>query len=578
MGLRRKFSVGRQVATGLFIVNLVCLALVAAQNNQATQGGDKQLSAPMQINFPATERTRLIPGLGNVHHPVTTSSPEAQRFFDQGLMLHYGFNEEEAVQSFCRAAELDPSMAMAYWGIALASGPLYIRPGVPVREKIPYENIQKAMPLRAKFPEHERAYIEALSQRYTDAPNPGYQQLNLAYRDAMRELSKRYPDDLDAATLYAESLLIAAHPWTLWNADGTPVEGTPEILAVLESVLRRDPDHIGAIHYYIHAVDASPHPERALAAANRLASLAPGAGHLVHMPSHTYMQSGDYDAAARANVEAARLDEDYIKATGAHTAFAYGSYVHDLELLVAASDMEGRYAQAKEAANRLFAFVDSRLDEYPHLEHLLPTPLIVMLRFERWEDILGVPEPDANLKTANWMWHYARGMALAAKGRVEEAEHEHETLAAIEANTPQDAIFRRPFTDTTKSIIEIAGTVLGARIVAAKQDNSGAIRLFEKAVALQDHLGWSEPPDWYYPVRESLGILLLKTGQYERAEQIFREDLERNPRNGRSLFGLAESLAAQGRNYETELVRQQFQTAWKNADTPLENATRANRR
>jgi tetratricopeptide (TPR) repeat protein len=577
MGLRRKFSIGRQVGTGLFIVNLVCLALVAAQNNQAPQGGDKQLAARMQIDFPPSERARLMPGLGNVHHPVTTNSLEAQRFFDQGLMLHYGFNEEGADQSFRRAAELDPGMAMAYWGMALDSGPLYIRPGVPVREKIPYENIQKAMALRAKFPEHERAYIEALSQRYTDAPNPDYRRLNLAYRDAMRELSKRYPDDLDAAALYAESMMIAESSFTLWNVDGTPREGTPEIVAVLESVLRRDPDHIGAIHYYIHAVDASPHPEQALAAANRLASLAPGEGHLLHMPSHTYMQIGDYDAAARANVEAARADENYVKSTGAHTRYADGSYVHDLELLVAASDMEGRHAQAEEAANRVFAFADSRLDEYPFLEHLLPTPLIVMLRFERWDDILEVPQPDASRMAASWMWHYARGMALAAKGRVEEAAHEREILAAVEAKTPKDAIFRIPFTDTTKSIIEIAGSVLDANIAAAKQDNPGAIRLFEKAVALQDHLGWSEPPDWYYPVRESLGTLLLKTGQYEHAEQVFREDLKRSPRNGRSLFGLAESLAAQGRSYEAELVRQQFQTAWKNADTPLKNAIPTNR-
>src|SRR5690348_3363313 len=571
MNLRRKFSVGRQVPSGLLIMNLACLSLVAAQNNQATQGGDKQLSAPMQMNSPATGRARLIRGLGNVHHPVTTTSPEAQRFFDQGLMLHYGFNEEEAVRSFRRAAELDPNMAMAYWGIALAAGPSYIsyiRPGAPVQEKIPFESILKAMSLRAKFPEHERAYIEALSQRYTDAPNPDYQQLNLAYRDAMRELSKRYPDDLDAATLYAESLMIAGHPWALWNADGTPAEGTPEILAVLETALRRDPDHIGAIHYYIHAVEASPHPERALAEANRLASLAPSAGHLVHMPSHIYMEIGDYDAAARANLEAAGADEN---------SFVH-SYVHDLEVLVAASDMEGRYAQAIEAANRLHAFVDSRLHEFPVMEHLLPTPLIVMLRFERWDDILKVQQPDVNMMTSNWMWHYARGMALAAKGRVEEAEHEHGILAAIEASTPEDAVFRRPFTDTTKSMIELAGTVLDAKIATAKQDNPSAIRLFEKAVTLQDHLGWSEPPDWYYPVRESLGALLLKTGHYERAEQIFREDLERNPCNGRSLFGLAEALAAQGKNYEAELVRQQFHTAWKNADTPLENVATANHR
>jgi tetratricopeptide (TPR) repeat protein len=511
----------------------------------------------------------LLPGLGQVHHPVTTSSPEAQQFFDQGLALYYGFNMPEAEHSFRRAADLDPNMAMAFWGIALMNGPSYVRPRSPAGEKIAYETIQKAMSLRASCQEEDRAYIEALARRFSDAPQPDYEKLNTDYRDDMQGLMKQYPDDPDAATLYAESQMII-HSWALWEADGTPQEGTLQAVNALENVLRQDPTHIGAMHYYIHAVEGSPHPEMALAVARSLAALAPNAGHLVHMPSHIYLRIGDYAAAARANVEAARADEDYLRANDASNPYVVSSYVHDLEFLAMASAMEGRYAAAREAADQVSSFANAHLRERPQLQHVMIMPMFILLRFHRWADILKVPEPGPDLKHPSMMWHYGRGVALAATHAVREAEHERGILAGIEAATPVTDIFRPPLHDNTVSILHLAETVLDARIAAAKHDQPNATRLFEKAVDLQDNLAFSESLNWYYPVRESLGRVLIEDGQVERAEDVFRADLRRNPGNGRSLFGLLQALKAQKKNADAQWVDRLLHEAWKDADTQLQ--------
>lgn len=513
----------------------------------------------------------LIPGLGNLQHPVTTTNPEAQRFFDQGLSLVYAFYHEGASQSFRRAAELDPSMAMAYWGIALAAGPNYNVPANAEGEKIAFENIQKALALAPSAPEHERAYIGALAKRYTNASRPDYHALDVAYRDAMRDLSRRFPDDLDAAVLYAESMMIL-HRWALWNRDGTPAEGTEEIVSVLESVLARDPNHIGAVHYYVHAMEASPYPGRALAAANKLTSLAPGAGHLLHMPGHIFARTGLYDDAVSTNLNAASVDEPYARTPGVMGRVPMMSYRHDLEFIVYAAAMGGRYAVAKEAAKREAEFVATHLNEMPQWEIHMAHTLTVLIRFERWQEILNMPEPKPELKFTSAIWHFARGMALVSTGKVQEAESEQKILTAIEAATPEDAIFRAPFNNKTKDMLKIACRVLAAKIAAARADNTQAILFFEQAIQIQDSLNYSEPPDWYYPVRESFGRLLLTTGDPKRAEQIFRVDLEKNPRNGRSLFGLAESLTAQGRRYDAELVMRQFEDVWKDADVQLETS------
>jgi len=364
-------------------------------------------------------QTALMTGLSELHHPVTTSNPEAQKFFDQGLRLIYGFNHDEARRAFERAAQLDPSMAMAYWGIAKAVGtnynvPVYFFPGA---ERTGYDNIQKARALEARVAESERGYIEALSKRFTTDAKPDYHALDAAYSAAMRELSQQYPDDLDAATLFAESMM-DLRPWKLWNHDGTPAEGTPEIISVLESVIRRDPNHIGAVHLHIHAVEASPTPDHALASANRLASLAPNAGHLVHMPSHIYIRTGFYADAARTNVEAAEVDEAYIKATGAQGIYPMMYYSHNLHFIAAAAMMEGRYAQAKNAAERLEANILPHLKQMPMMEGFMTVRLSVDARFHRWNDILKAQEPDPSMKIWNSTWHYARGLALVGTDNI----------------------------------------------------------------------------------------------------------------------------------------------------------------
>jgi len=385
----------------------------------------------------------------------------------------------------------------------------------------------------------------------------------------MREVAKKYPDDLEAATLFAESGM-DLHPWGLWQKDGTPLEGTNEIIATLESVIKRDPNHLGAVHYYIHAVEASPSPERALAGANRLAALAPSAGHIVHMPAHVYIRTGDYDAAIRTNEAAARADEAYIQSSGAQGIYPGMYYSHNLHFIAIAASMDGDFAQSKQAADRLAAHVQPMIHDMPMLEGFLTIPTAVLVRFEKWDDVLKTPAPNPNLKTATVFWHYARGVALAATGKADEAETDHKVIADAKNATPEDAVFAPPFNNKTKSILQIADDVLTAKIALARHDTNTAIASFKDAVAVQDGLNYGEPPDWYFPVRESLGAALMMSGDAAGAEKAFREDLERNPRNPRSLFGLLETLKKQGRTYDAGFVENQFHTAWKG--TPLKLA------
>src|ERR1700694_4948575 len=336
-----------------------------------------------QMNMtPAEKPAALMTGLGSMHHPVSTTSAEAQRFFDQGLALVYAFNHDEAVRSFKRAAELDPQMVMADWGMALALGPNINLDVDPQREKAAYEAVQRALSLSANAPENERAYIEALAKRYSIDPKADLKKLAVDYKNAMGELIKRYPDDLDAATLYAESAM-DLRPWQLWSADGKPAEGTEEIVAVLESVLRRNPNHPGAIHYYIHAVEASPHPERALAYAPKLPQLMPMAGHLMHMPAHIYARTGDYENAALSNVHAAAADEAYIKAGGLQGIYPLMYYSHNLHFLAIAYSMEGRFTDAMRATKQLEANVSPHLKDMPMLEGFMTVTPLLLVGFNR---------------------------------------------------------------------------------------------------------------------------------------------------------------------------------------------------
>ncbi len=533
---------------------LFCVASVAAQNHS------------MGASKPVT----LVTGLGDLHHPVSTKNPAAQNFFDQGLRFIYAFNHDEAARSFQKASELDPKLAMAYWGIAEAVGPNYNDPASEDRFKHAHEAIQKAVDLSGKASPSEQGYIAALAQRFPADPKSDLRKAAERYRDAMREVVKSYPDDLDAATLFAEAGM-NLHPWGLWHHDGTPEEGTEEIVATLESVMKRDPNHLGAIHYYIHAVEASNSPERALAGANRLAAMAPAAGHIVHMPAHVYIRTGDYAAAVKANQTAANVDRAYMKSSGVQGIYSMMYYSHNLDFIAMCSAMNGDYAEAIKAADMLAAHVGPAVKDMPPLEGFMTIPMAVNVRFHKWGAILQSKAPDPAMKTATVFWHFGRGMAYAGKGRMSEAEAEYKIVAEAEKATPEDVIFAMPINNKAKDILKIAENVLGAQIALAKKDNPGAVSLLREAVAIQDTLKYGEPPDWFFPVRESLGGVLLLSGDSKAAEQVFREDIDKNPRNPRSLFGLHQALKAQGRNYDAGFVEKQFHNSWKGGVMKVED-------
>lgn len=525
------------------------------------------LVTPQEHSMAGMERrAAILPGLGDYHHAIATKSAEAQRFFDQGLTLVYAFNHEEALRSFLRAAELDPTSPMPLWGIALSVGPNYNMNINPAREGVAYKAIQEARRVAAGAPEKERAYVDALARRYSGDNHPDFQMLDRDYRDAMRQLTGLYPDDLDAAALYAESIM-DLHAWSLWTSAGKPTEDTEELLAVLQSVLRRDPKHPGANHFYIHALEASPHPETALASAHVLETLVPGAGHLLHMPSHIYIRLGNYAQAVKANEAAASADRAYLRATGTQDS-VYGRmyYSHDLLFLWIAASMEGKFSEAKQAADELSANVSPAVRSMPMLEALLGGPALVLTRFQRWDDILNLPAPEVSLAGARAYWRYSRGVAFSAKGAISKAQAERQELAAL-VNQPASGTSSGH--SSAPAAASLALEVLDARIAAAQADHKASLAHWRRAVEIQDASPYSEPPDWYYPVRESLGGELARAGQYAEAEAVFHADLQRNPGNPRSLFGLLRTLNAQNKAAASGPVRQRFENAWKYAEVTL---------
>jgi tetratricopeptide (TPR) repeat protein len=504
---------------------------------------------------------RLIAGLGNVHHPVSTKNRRAQRFFDQGLVLVYGFNHSEARRCFEQAAKLDPRLAMAWWGVALALGPNINMPIDPAGEKAAYEGIQRALALQQNASEPERAYINALAARYSNDPKADLHALDVAYRNAMAKLVARYPDDDDAATLYAESMM-DLNPWHFWTPDGKPAEGTPEIVAVLESVLKRDPDHVGANHYYIHAIEASPHPERGLASAVRLEKLAPAAGHLTHMPAHIFARVGYYNAAALCNERAAAADRKFLAETHEQGGYPLMYYSHNLHFLAYEDCMRGDFPGAKKAAARLVANVASSLKAMPDLEVFLPTPAIVLFTFERWNDILKLPRSDPAFSLTNAVWHSFRGMAFANLGKTDAAEKEQKAFRDAVAKLPPKGMYGGTL-NTAAAVFKVHDSLLTAAVAKSRHDDKAALDALRQAVAAQDALNYDEPPEWYPPLRPLLGRALLEAKQFAEAEKVFRAALDRDPRYPRALAGLRDSLKAQGRNYEAELVEQQIRDAAK---------------
>jgi tetratricopeptide (TPR) repeat protein len=507
----------------------------------------------------------LFDNLGTLHHPITTTSPQAQLYFDQGLRLVYAFNHDEANRAFTEAARLDPNCAMAYWGIAFTLGPNYNLPVDAERDRAAYAAIQKAIALAPNASDAERAYIEAIAKRHVADPNADRKALDAAFADAMREVAKRYPDDLDAATLFAESMM-NLRPWGLWTHEGQPAPGTEEIVATLEAVLQRDPNHPGAIHYYIHTVEASNQPERAEPFADRLGKLTPGAGHLVHMPSHIYIRVGRYHDAAEVNAKAAAVDAAYIEKYDIQGPYRMMYYPHNIHFFWAAATFEGRSKEALQAARDFSAKLPVEMvRQMPMVEGFVPTYLFALVRFGKWQEILKQPAPPADLKYSTGMWHYARGWAFAATKQLKKAAAEHAQLAAIAAATPPEAQILQ---NSSVDLLNLASSVLAGEIAAKQGKIDEAVQLLETAVRQQDALQYEEPPP-YYPVRQSLGAVLLKAGRAKEAEAVYREDLKRNPENGWSLYGLTQSLRAQKKNEGATETEQRFRKAWAKADIQL---------
>jgi len=537
-------------------IKLIVLLLAAGSYAQAQHHHHEQ-----QPSRP----TELLEGLGNHIHPVATDSALAQKFFDQGLALIFGFNHDEAARLFARASELEPKSPMPHWGIALALGPNYNLPPMPEREEKAWRAIAKAKELATNAPENERAYVEALVTRYSKDPHEDRHKLAVAYKDAMKEVKECYPDDLDAATLYAEALM-NLRPWQLWTADGLPAEGTLEIVEVLENVLRRDPNHPGANHYYIHAVEASKTPERALPSAMRLGSIMPGAGHIVHMPSHIFLRLGDFQSSATVNETASEVDRKYIERSGAKGVYPLMYYSHNLHFVSYARMMQGRYDDALDYARRLKRNVDGSIDEMPMIAPYGTFEWLILSRFAKWEELLAQPRPKEKNGFLNAMYHYSRGLAFAGLGRTNEAKVERGEIEGVSGQISEKEMLR---INSARSVLAIGLADLDARIARAEGDAGTEIVHWRRAVDLQDKLSYMEPPEWHYPVREALGGALLRQGKPSEAEAVFRKDLEINPRNGRSLFGLLEALKVQKKSVSTDWVKREFTEAWKYSPASL---------
>jgi tetratricopeptide (TPR) repeat protein len=535
-----------------------------AASAQAPQHQHYEKAPPAEQPSATGHLAPRLQNLGAYAFPVATKSRQAQLFVNQGVNLAYGFNHAEAGRAFREAARLDPDCAMAYWGQALVLGPNINGPMSPDDEPKARELAQKAVTLKPKASPREGAYIDAVARRYSGKADDRKER-DRAYADAMRDLHRRYPDDLDAATMYAEALM-DLRPWGCWMPDGRPYPGTSEAVATLEAVLQRNPRHPGANHYYIHLLEPTKNPERAEAAADRLLKLMPGAGHMVHMPSHIFQRVGRYADAAASNEQAVLADEDYIAQCRAQGIYPLGYYPHNIHFLWWASAMEGRSKAAVEAARKVASKVsDEMMEQLPLLAGFRVVPYYALTRFGLWDEMLAEPAPADRFLYLKGTWRYARGLALAAKGRAADAEVE---LAELRRTAAHPALNYSLFSpNTAASILAIAPEVLAGDLAARRKDYDLAIAHLERGVRLEDGLTYTEPAEWNYPVRQLLGAVLLEAGRAKEAETVYWEDLKRNSENGWSLFGLAQALKAQG--HDAAAIEERFRKAWGRGDVIL---------
>lgn len=502
----------------------------------------------------------LFVGLGSRSFPITTGNPAAQAYFDQGLRWAYGFNHAEARRAFSEAQRLDPGCALCAWGEAIVLGPNINKPMDPADNGPALAALQRAERLAASASPRERDLIQAARSRYSAARNAERTALDAAYADAMVRVAQRYPQDADIHVLAAEALM-DTQPWDYWQPDrATPKGRHGETLRLLEQVLAADPDHPGAIHFYIHAVEASANPDRALPGARRLGALMPAAGHIVHMPSHIYFRTGLWKEALEANSQAVKADEAYFATAGAAPGiYRDGYYPHNIHFLMTSAQMSGDGATAIAAADKLGATVsEDAARAIPWAQPIKAAPYFAHAQFSPPDTVLALPDPGDGLSYVKALWHYARGTALAHQGRDNTAE-----IAAIQdlAGRPDIARLGQDGVPAAE-VLALAATVLEGRAAQAAGDQQGAIGHFRDAVALEDKLSYMEPPWWYYPVRQSLGASLMLGGDAKGAEAVFREALAKIPSNGWALWGLAQAQRAQGDEAGAQSSEQAFQQVW----------------
>lgn len=518
--------------------------------------------------YSTDQKTPFFEGLGNLHYPITTPDKTVQRYFDQGLMLAYGFNHAEAARSFFQATRIDSTCAMAHWGFSYVLGPNYNAGMEPDNYQRAYQAVQKAIRFSGNCTVKEKALIGALAKRYTAMPVKDRTPYDIAYSKAMKALYKRFPDDADMATLYAESLM-DLHPWDLWERTGGPKPWTPEIIAVLEDVLQRSPEHIGANHFYIHAVEASQTPQRGLKSADLIGRLSPGSGHLAHMPSHIYIRTGQYHEGSLSNLKAVGADSTYSKASPAQGAYLLMYYPHNYHMLAATATLEGNSKLALSAAWKVAENTKrSLLNEsgWSTLQHYYSIPYYVAVKFRKWDDILRWSQADTlALKYPSAIRHYARGMAYVGKRQLAQAKAE---LKRVDVYAADSLMAKETFwgINSGAPLVQIASRVLKAEILTQEGQRTAGIALLRQAVALEDQLNYNEPPDWFFSVRHQLGALLLKDGKGQEAERVYTKDLTTFPENGWALWGLAKAQQSQNKLALAEQTKKRALRAWHWAD------------
>jgi tetratricopeptide (TPR) repeat protein len=556
------------VALGSAIVGFQRITFGQAESSAAGHVHYKQ-STEQDKPSPTGALAPRLQNLGKHQFPVTTKSKEAQLFINQGLNLSYAFNHAEAGRAFREAARLDPDAAMAYWGEALVLGPNINAAMDPNNEAKALELTKKALALKSKVSAREQAYIDALAERYSG--NAAERQArDRAYAEAMRKLHERFPDDLDAAALYAEAMM-DLRPWGYWTRDGQPYEGMAGVVTLVEKVIERNPHHPGALHLYIHLLESTEKVDKAEPAADRLLTLMPAAGHMVHMPAHIYQRVGRYADAARSNELAIAADEDYISQCQAQGLYPMGYYPHNIHFLWFAATFDGRSKLAIESARKAASKVsDEALKEVPLLAIFRVVPYYALTRFGKWDEMLREPEPPAFSPYARGIWHYSRGVAFVGKNQLDAADQE---LMKLKEILKDQALDQRLFSPNTgRAVLSVAPDVLAGMIAAARKNYDVAIPHLERAVRLEDALVYTEPAEWHFPPRHALGAVLLEANRPAEAETVYWADLRRNRNNGWALFGLMQALRAQGKNAEADLVQSRFRKSWERADVVLTNS------